>query len=194
MGGHCAGVETQELWRPVVGWFWYEVSNLGRVRSLDHVATTGRGYRFVRGRILKQVKKGAYLTVNLSDGSKRRTCTVHSLVLRSFAGEPPEGMEACHGPAGKLDNRLVNLRWDTKAANMADKHRDGTAGVVGHKGVDNPRARLAEADVREIRRFYVAGGWSQSALAARFGVGKTTIAAILQRRTWREVDDEGVAA
>lgn len=119
---------TIEKWLAVAGFEGlYEVSNLGRVRSLDHVTidTIGRSKAF-KGRVLQSTMSGGeryrYATVSLSGQSFR----VHHLVLTAFIGPRPDGMEGCHGPAGPSDNRLSNLRWDTHVANVRDTLRDGT--------------------------------------------------------------------
>jgi hypothetical protein len=51
---------------------------------------------------------------------------VHQLVLEAFVGPRPRGMESCHNNGNQTDNRLVNLRWDTKSENNLDRVRHGT--------------------------------------------------------------------
>lgn len=41
-------------------------------------------------------------------------------MLEAFVGPCPPGEECCHGPGGPADNRLANLRWDTRQANIRD--------------------------------------------------------------------------
>lgn len=119
---------SAERWVPVPGHEGiYEVSDLGRVRSVPRVATHRNGSsRRVDGKIRRLVPNGRYLKVQLStaDGS-RRTHWVHRLVLLAFVGDAP-GMNACHGNGDGRDNRLVNLRWDTPHENQMDKTRHGT--------------------------------------------------------------------
>lgn len=120
-------MSTDEHWLPVVGFEGaYEVSNLGRVRSLNRVIQRrdGRGMA-VSGQILapQATSRGAHLSVALSKGTRRY---VHVLVLEAFVGPRPAGMEGCHGPAGVMDNRPCNLRWDSHRENMQDSLRHGT--------------------------------------------------------------------
>lgn len=69
-------------------------------------------------------KKG-YLRVSLSRDGKSYTRFVHALILLTFVGPKPTGMEACHYPdEDKRNNRPSNLRWDTPAENAKDKYRD----------------------------------------------------------------------
>lgn len=124
----------RERWAPVRGYeSLYDVSDLGRVRSLDratvgHLRETGtRCVRVIRGRLLRtQALPAGYLQVGLFRDGVRRQVYVHRLVLSAFIGEPPPGHEVCHGPGGPADNRLANLRWGTHAENQQDIVRAGT--------------------------------------------------------------------
>lgn len=120
---------SNEQWLPVVGWDnRYEVSNLGRVRSKSHDFTNSNGVtkRF-RGRTLSAGPNGAgYPVVVLSANGERRNEYVHRLVLESFVGPCPDGMQACHNNGNPSDSRLENLRWDSPSSNMLDKQVHGT--------------------------------------------------------------------
>jgi hypothetical protein len=117
-----------ETWRPVVGFEGlYEVSDQGRVRTLGRVDARGRRRQ---ARLLKTGRSArGYVQVGLTprgagnEVEAARTFYVHSLVLEAFVGPRPEGMDACHGNDVPWDNRLVNLRWDTRFANFVDRVR-----------------------------------------------------------------------
>ena len=114
-----------EQWLPVAGYEgFYEVSDAGRVRSVDRLDS--RGHRR-RGKVLAQAKgnRHGHLAVALCAQGEMRTRYVHQLVLGAFVGERPEGMEACHGNDNPADNRAENLRWDTRLANVRDSLRNG---------------------------------------------------------------------
>src|SRR3990167_4776116 len=101
---------------------------------------------------------------------------VGHLVLESFVGPRPEGMEMCHGPNGKLDDSLSNLYWDTRSRNLgADRLRDGT----DSRGEKYGAAKLSEQDVRDIRAVH--GKEPRGETALRYGVGRTQIARIQNR-------------
>ena len=114
-----------ERWAPILGYEGaYEVSNLGRVRSLDRDVEQSNGTRRWRGRIRKLfVGADEYPSVTLSNAGRVRTHRVHLLVLEAFAGPRPDGFEACHNNGNRADSRLVNLRWDTSSENHLDKSR-----------------------------------------------------------------------
>ena len=165
-----------EHWLPVVGWEGlYEVSDLGRVRGL------------YTSRIRKPVQdpNDLRLRINLLRDAKRTTVYVHRLVLEAFVGPRPEGQLCRHGPGGRLDNRLVNLCWGTPRDNNLDQRRDGTETF----GEDHPWAKLTEAQVREIRQRYAAGGVSQQALGDEYGMSQTGIGLIVRGVNWSEGGD-----
>jgi hypothetical protein len=108
----------------------YEVSDHGRVRSLERTVTAmyhGRpAQRSLRGRILKpSTNRDGYQRVTLCSNGVSQTWLVHQLVLKAFVGPRAEGMVACHANDIPADNRASNLRWDTPAANVRDQVRNG---------------------------------------------------------------------
>lgn len=116
-----------EEWRPVPGYEGrYEVSDQGRVRSLDRwIARRGglAGYSFVRGQVLRpKVDSLGRHSVGLG---RSKTVRVPTLVLLAFVGPKPPGYECCHGDGDPSHNWLGNLRWDTHSENMNDKVRHG---------------------------------------------------------------------
>lgn len=117
-----------ETWLPVVGFEgFYEVSDQGRVRSLDRVVDTARGPRKYSGRILKlTVKNNGYLSCALWVCQVAKHVSVHTLALESFVGPRPAGMEGCHNDGDRTNARLSNLRWDTHSENVYDSVRSRT--------------------------------------------------------------------
>lgn len=178
-----------EQWRPVVGYEgFYEVSDQGRVRSVDrHILYSNGKTCFWRGRVLRQSPcMGGYMKITLSKGSRLRTLKPHVLVLEAFVGPRPEGMEACHNDGNVTNNRLSNLRWDTPFGNAKDKDRHGT----NSKGERHGATALSDIDAINIRKeFEGLGGKKGTAviIARRYGVAPYTISNIVRRRTWRHV-------
>ena len=85
-------------------------------------------FRGLNPRILKQCfnKRTGYFKLALSTDGVAKTKVVHKLVLMTFGGPQPEGMEACHNDGDTSNNRSDNLRWDTHQNNMRDKIEHGT--------------------------------------------------------------------
>ena len=118
-----------EQWLPVVGYEGlYEVSNTGRVRSLDRIVITKRGHtQFYQGRELSPaVKASGHLSVQICREGRFLRRHIHRLVLEAFVGPCPEGMECCHNDGNPANNRVENLRWDTHSSNILDKQGHGT--------------------------------------------------------------------
>jgi hypothetical protein len=126
-GGDVTWRTVAEQWAPIYGHeAAYEVSDLGRVRSLNRVIQRRDGTPYpVRGQMMRTHLKDGYPAVSLN-GGKRRGVRIHVLVLEAFAGPRPEGMEACHNNGNSTDCRLTNLRWDTVSENRRDLIRHGT--------------------------------------------------------------------
>ena len=114
-----------ETWIPIPGYEGlYDVSDLGRVRSLDRLDARGHARREM---VLKpRTSNKRHYVVLYTNGVRRRNSKVHRLVLEAFMGPCPDGLEGCHLNDDPTDNRLENLRWDTQSANMLDSVRNGT--------------------------------------------------------------------
>lgn len=106
-----------EIWKPVKGFEgFYEVSNLGRVRSLDRVVSYERFGKIQRkpvpGIVLKAIKcHNGYLHANLKNGSNKRNCAIHRLVAEAFIPNPDKLPIINHINENKEDNRAKNLEW-----------------------------------------------------------------------------------
>lgn len=116
-----------ENWLPISGWAgFYEVSDMGRVRSLDRTVLIGKRVVPLRGKTLKPVVTiWGHMHVGLMRDGHRTKSWVHRLVLETFVGPCPVSQEACHNNGIPSDNRVSNLRWDTKSANVFDQVRHG---------------------------------------------------------------------
>lgn len=166
-----------ENWLEVPGYSGvYEVSDQGRVRS-------NRSGEPVILRL--SPSSDGHLRVRLGAGRENRH-SVHRLVLFTFRGEAPPGTEGCHNDGDPSNNRLENLRWDTRSNNAKDALRHGKSNVLRQVGVGHPLARFSDDDVRAIRaepEFRGAGVM----LARCFGVTPSAICAVRRGRNWRAV-------
>lgn len=170
-----------EKWVPILGWEGlYEVSDMGRVRSLIRYRYTTFGLRPYGGFIVTLIKKSTgYLYVNLTGNGRRVQEAVHRLVLSSFMGPPCSGNEACHGDGDRANNILSNLRWDTRKSNHADKIKHGT----WQGGEANGNSKLTVAAVLDIR----SSRESYKRLADKYGVSCTSIYRVKKRELWGHV-------
>lgn len=171
-----------EVWKAVHGFEGlYEVSNAGRVRSLDRIVNSKRRSRQKRkGRILRP-GKAHYLNVNLVDGDRRMGTKVHILVLLSFVGPRPAGMEVCHINGNPYDNRLENLKYGTPKENQSHRIAHGTL----YRGADHAAAKLTDDKVRWIRKNR--NKYSLAKMAKMLGVCTKTVHYVTQGITWKHV-------
>lgn len=170
----------REQWRPVPGYEgFYEVSDMGRVRSLPRKVRQGWRAFSAPGRVLKPWSKNkAYLSVTLCGPDSKRHIFVHRLVLAAFVG--PSDMQVRHLNGNPEDNRLQNLRYGTAAENAADRARHGTEA----RGLRNGRAKLNPVAVRAIR----ADPRPCAAIGKDYGVSRTTVRDIKTGQTWAHVE------
>ena len=176
------GLQTMtEEWRPVLGYEgFYEVSSLGRVRSLDReiVRRDGRPMRFT-GRVLLPRKIKGYLAVTLFKMGVGANCYVHTLVCSAWHGARPSGMQVCHGDGSRINNVPGNLRWGSAKDNQGDRIIHGTSHLRGVR-------KLTEDAVAAIRSEYKKGarGPKQRELAAKYGTSIATISMVSRGVTW----------
>lgn len=138
-----------------------------------------------RWKRLKPSRAGkGYLAVHVGVRGVHKHYYVHRLVLESFAGDCPPGMEACHENGARADNRITNLYWGTPATNQADRVRHGT----DHRGEKHYKAKLDRQKVVVIRRL-AAEGRSMTVIARQYGVSDATISNVVKRQTWAHVAD-----
>lgn len=110
-----------EEWRDVQGYeCLYQVSNLGRVKSLDRMVDNGKGKRFAKGTILAYKKAGSdgqYDSVSLCRDGKIKYCTVHRLVANAFIPNNENLPEVNHKDENTHNNCVDNLEWCTRLYN-----------------------------------------------------------------------------
>lgn len=167
---------TVEVWRPVVNHEdRYEVSSLGRVRSLYE-------YRFHQ--ILNQRKNthGYWMVDFWRDGEKIGAKLVSRLVAMAFLRPPKKGEIVLHGPLGKEDNSVSNLSWGTYRQNILDRLRDGTT----YSGSRHFKTKFNDSIAREIFDMYI-DGYSKRFIAEKFNMTHQNVHAVLIAKTWKHI-------
>lgn len=110
---------TREEWRDIAGYEGlYQVSNLGRVRSLDHIVKRNNGKMLCKGRVLQPKAPTPYLGVMLSKNGKAHPARVHRLVAMAFVPNPDGLPVVDHIDGNKTNNVASNLRWCTGGQNI----------------------------------------------------------------------------
>lgn len=132
-----------ELRKPYPGNPLYLVTAEGRVwgPGAGRYAAERPGAKLLR----VYTDKYGYPFVRIKLRCRYRQVKVHRMVLETFVGPCPDGMECCHADGNPANPRLENLRWDTSSANKIDRLPDAP-------GDKRPRGvKLCAEDVRAIR-------------------------------------------
>lgn len=122
-----------EIWKNIEGYENYQVSNLGRVKSLNY-------HHSGKEHILKCIlNSSGYYKVNLYKDGKTKNLTIHRLVARAFIPNPENKSCIDHINTDKADNRVENLRWCTYKENMGNpltkaRHAEIAESQKGEKG------------------------------------------------------------
>lgn len=175
-------MSSQETWKPIDGYVGlYDVSNLGRVRSLR---SKTQAHKLKPDGVLSLNKANRdYLRITLNDGCGQKTHLVHRLVASAFIGEIPTGYDVNHKNGIKTDNRVDNLEIVTKQRNSKHAVEMGMLKVVGS---ENPMAKLNESAVIDIKQRLFTGQ-SNASIARIYGVSGSAITMIKNNRTWKHV-------
>ena len=110
----------EEIWKDIKGYEGlYQVSNLGRVKSLDKIIVTiDRKNRCQKGKILKlQISKYGYNVITLWNNNISKQFKVHRLVAIAFIPNPNNLPQINHIDEDKLNNKIDNLEWCTALEN-----------------------------------------------------------------------------
>ncbi len=143
--------KDREEWLSIQGFDGYEVSNFGRVRSIDRFDTVKTSYGFTyqrkrKGRLLKQHEdRYGYMKVVLQNG-KPNYFTVHRLVATAFIPNPEGKDSVDHIDCNTKNNRVWNLRWATNKENLYHSHSLG-------RQIINATPVVGENDFGEIVHF-----------------------------------------
>ena len=170
-----------EEWRPVSGYEGlYEVSSLGRVRSLprvwEQVSKHGTLHKHTSsGRTLKPgLTRQGYPSVVLG---RRRTRLVHRLVAEAFLGPCPAGKEVRHLDGTRTNNTISNLAYGTRSENIADAKLHGTFQKGRLK-----MCKILPSQHEHIRSIYARGGHTYASIGVFFGVSSGAILKIVRRK------------
>ncbi len=115
-----------EIWKSHPDIAGIEVSNLGRVLTLDRVVSSEKMTRFIKGKILKQFENiNGYLTVNISINGKWATRRVNRLVAQTFIANPDNLPQVNHKDCNRKNNNVDNLEWCDNSYNMQYREKFG---------------------------------------------------------------------
>lgn len=170
-----------EIWRDIKGYEGlYQVSNLGRVKSLSWS---------IPGKIMKifSDEKG-YLNIHLSKDGKVFHAKIHRLVASEFIGNPEALPEVNHKDFNKANNTPENLEWVTSLQNSTHFFTEGDYESRNKKlrNERNPNAKLTRKDVDLIKKLRSEYKIKRETLALLFGVSLSQIKRIIYGWQWNK--------
>jgi hypothetical protein len=168
---------SKEYWKPIIGYEGlYEVSNLGRIKSVKRYGTLG-------GIIIpwNNSKKAPYLRVGLSKNNKRKRLLVHRLVAEAFIPNPNNLKEVNHINGNKQDNKVDNLEWNSKSQNHKHAFK---LGLRNNKGTFHPCNRLTIEECEKIKCLVEDGNFRQKDIVKLFNISLDTLYKIKYNKHW----------
>lgn len=161
-------ITEREIWKPVVEEGFedsYEVSNFGRIRSVDRIVESKRGPLRYKGKLIATpLNDDGYQIFNFCKARKKKHAKVHQVVARAFIPNPNNLPEVNHKDENKANNHVSNLEWCTREYNMnygtgmermrnhpnqKKRHEESKTPIVGVKIDDESTIRfesISEAD------------------------------------------------
>lgn len=161
----------KEVWKPIKGFPYYEVSNVGRVRSLTRNIVHSNGMlQYCAGKLLTAGDNGrGYLQVGLCLKGKRYTKKVHRLVAETFIPNPTNKPEVNHIDEDKHNNYAGNLNWMTHEENL----NHGT--VTARISATMLNGSLSKPVIQESSTGEFIKEWPSAAEAGRNGFERSLI-------------------
>lgn len=157
----------------------YAITKDGRVWSRPRIDFLGRKRK---GQWLKPTYHPfGYVQVCLCKNGKVFTRRSHHLVLETYVGPCPTGMEFRHLDGDPTNNHISNLKWGTHVENEQDKIANNTY----QYGERNGSSKLTEEQVRVIFHAYWDGYYTQRELAKAFNICQQSVSAIAYKRRWK---------
>ena len=180
-----------EEWKFIKGFKNYQISNIGRVRTLDKKVNVNRGgktfKKFYKGKI-KTLKKdtSGYLFTDLWKNGKCKFVKAHRLVLCAWSDKSYKyKKQVNHRDCNKLNNHIDNLEWATPKENI--KHAEINGLRTHHKGSKCYNSKLLEKDISIIRNKFNGVRGDLSKIARLYNVAPATIRDIIRKRTWKHL-------
>ena len=175
----------KEIWKDVQGYEGiYQISNMGRVKSIERKAKKYDGMRIVRERYLKLNNNDDYYRVKLFKDGEKKILKVHRLVALYFIENNDNKLEVNHIDCNKKNNRIDNLEWCT----LQENSKHAVNNFLKCHGENHSCAKANEKIVKYIRKLHNKNNFiDQKKLGIIYGVKSCTINNIIHNKTWRHV-------
>jgi hypothetical protein len=180
----------KEVWKDIKNYEGlYQVSNLGRVKSLVRSNGITRGGRKAtkKEKILKNSKHGiCYRGVRLRKDNKTTNFYIHRLVAEHFIPNYHNKKTVNHIDFDTTNNVVSNLEWASYKENIKHAWDNGACNPHGAYGESHGHATLKEKDVVDIYKMFIDNPkYNARLLALRYQVNTSTIYRIKNKSTWK---------
>lgn len=167
-----------KTYKPIPDWEAYSISKCGEIIRMQ----PAKGTRICH--VLKQQKHKTrpYLMVRLHCFGKSKTFDVHRLVAMTYIGEIPKHLNVCHINGNAQDNRVENLRIDTRQSNEQDKVLHGTTNRGLRNGMNKHHVQTIIAIKHLIKE-----GVSSAEISRIFEIPSSQIRNIKNGYKWKWV-------
>lgn len=173
--------KEEEVWKTYPDYPFIEVSNLGRVRTLDRWVQCNGGKRLVKGRILKQqLNHNGYMQVQFGVNGKYVQLRASCMVAITYIPNPNNLPEVNHIDCDRTNNRVDNLEWCTRQENIT--YRDKLGHTAKHNALKKPVIAINQ-ETFEIFWFE-----SQSEAARQLGIDGSHIPAVVKGKYRKTYD------
>lgn len=177
----------KEIWKDIPKFEgYYQISNLGNIRSLDRVVTRKHLHpnKITGVHIKYSINTKGYIYARVNVNAKKTIIYPHRYVALLFIPNPENKPEVNHKKGIKKDNRASELEWVTRKENM--RHAMDT-GLNDSNGEKSGKAKLKNEDIINIRNEYKGKYGQYCELGRRYGVSNNNIKDIVNRVTWRHI-------
>lgn len=131
----------EEIWKDIKDYEgYYQISNLGNVRSIERTVKRITHSVKISSKLLKLRKtSNDYFNIQLCKDSGCKSKLIHRLVAEAFIPNPENKPEVNHKDGNKANNNVLNLEWNTSKENSQHSYDSGLS--IGISGINNKNSK-----------------------------------------------------
>lgn len=177
---------SEEIWKDIEGYEgYYQISNIGRVKSLSRLITKNLGLKGIMKFYSKEKIKTAfisrgYVRVALCKNGIPKKQSIHRLIAKAFIPKVDGKEFVNHIDSNRSNNSISNLEWCTSSENNSHAYKYGNNNI----GEKHGRSKFSDEIVNKIRSEYVYGSkeFGSRNLAKKYGMTKTNVLDIVNNK------------